>query len=99
VIVANKSDLPARRDRGDAIAVSALTGIGLDELRRAIVKALDIELMADRPDITNIRTSPWSSAPTNRSPARGRRHLRTGGRCRKNSFWRIFRTRVSRSKR
>ena len=55
VVVANKSDLPARRDRGDAIAVSALTGMGLDELRRAIGKALDIELMADRPDITNIR--------------------------------------------
>jgi len=55
VVVANKSDLPARRDRGAAIAVSALTGMGLDELRRAIVKALDIELMADRPDITNIR--------------------------------------------
>ena len=55
VVVANKSDLPARLDRGDAIAVSALTGMGLDELRRAIVKALGIELMADRPDITNIR--------------------------------------------
>ncbi len=39
----------------DPVRVSALTGEGLEELRRRIVEALDIELLADRPEITNVR--------------------------------------------
>jgi tRNA modification GTPase len=42
-------------DLSDPVRVSALTGEGLDELRRRIVEALDIELLADRPEITNVR--------------------------------------------
>jgi tRNA modification GTPase len=53
--VANKSDLPeAWRDNG-AIAVSALTGDGLDLLRREIVRALDAERLRDVPAVTNVR--------------------------------------------
>jgi tRNA modification GTPase len=53
--VANKADLPAAWDPQDAIAVSARTGAGLDELRRRIVAALDVDLLRDRPAITNVR--------------------------------------------
>src|SRR6185295_16129195 len=52
--VANKADLPAAWDAEDVIAVSARTGAGLDELRRRIVAALDVDLR-DRPAITNVR--------------------------------------------
>jgi len=54
LIVENKSDI-ARSDREDAIKVSAKTGDGLEALRRHIVEALDIDLLADRPGITNAR--------------------------------------------
>ena len=66
LIVENKSDL-ARGQTGvrwgsdtyltpeAPVAVSARTGEGLDDLRRRIVEALDIETLADRPQITNIR--------------------------------------------
>ena len=53
--VANKSDLPAAWDDTDAVGVSARTGAGLEELRRRIVAALDVDLLRDRPAITNIR--------------------------------------------
>jgi tRNA modification GTPase len=53
--VANKSDLPhAWRDDG-AVRVSASTGAGLDDLRRRIVDALDIEPLRERPAMTNVR--------------------------------------------
>jgi tRNA modification GTPase len=55
LIVANKADLPAAWDAEGAIAVSARTGAGLDELRRRIVAALDVDLLRDRPAITNVR--------------------------------------------
>ena len=55
VIVSNKSDMPAAWSRRDAVSVSATTGTGIDELRRRIAEALDIELQADRPEITNVR--------------------------------------------
>jgi tRNA modification GTPase len=51
-VVQSKADL-GRPDRG--IRVSAVTGAGLDELRRAIVEGLDIETLRDRPHITNVR--------------------------------------------
>ena len=59
VIVANKSDLPAAwsadEERG-AIAASALTGDGLDAVRRAIVDAaVAVELLEDTPAIANAR--------------------------------------------
>jgi tRNA modification GTPase len=53
--VANKADLPVLWDPGEAVAVSARTGMGLDQLRRRIVDALDVELVRDRPAITNVR--------------------------------------------
>ena len=53
--VANKSDLaPAWRD-DCAVAVSAVNGDGLDELRGRIAAALDVDLQRDRPAITNVR--------------------------------------------
>jgi tRNA modification GTPase len=52
LIVQNKSDL-GRPDRG--IRVSATSGNGLDELRTAIVAALDFDPLRDRPAITNAR--------------------------------------------
>jgi tRNA modification GTPase len=53
--VANKNDLaPAWHDER-AVSVSAVTGEGIDELRRAIVAALDEERLRDRPAITNVR--------------------------------------------
>jgi len=55
LIVANKSDLPAAWVDEQAIAVSATSGLGLDTLRRKIVEALDIDLLRERPSITNVR--------------------------------------------
>src|SRR5205814_8253539 len=55
LIVANKTDLPAAWEDTDTVAVSARTGAGLEELRRRIVAALDVDPLRDRPAITNIR--------------------------------------------
>jgi tRNA modification GTPase len=55
LIVVNKSDMPGAWSREDAISVSAKTGHGIELLRRRIVEALDIDLAADRPEITNVR--------------------------------------------
>jgi tRNA modification GTPase len=53
--VANKADLPPAWNDDRAVAVSAVTGQGLDDLRRCIVAALDVDLQRDRPAITNVR--------------------------------------------
>lgn len=55
LIVANKSDLPAAWRRDDVVEVSALTGEGMERLRARIAASLDVELHADRPEITNVR--------------------------------------------
>lgn len=55
LVVANKADLPAAWDDPLTVAVSATTGEGLDELRRRIGEALDVDLMRERPAITNVR--------------------------------------------
>jgi tRNA modification GTPase len=59
VIVANKSDLPSAwtaEEERSAIAASALTGSGLDAVRRAIVEeAVAVELLEDTPAIANAR--------------------------------------------
>jgi tRNA modification GTPase len=55
LIVDNKADLEAAWVDADAVAVSATTGAGLDDLRCRIVAALDVDLMRDRPAITNMR--------------------------------------------
>jgi tRNA modification GTPase len=47
--------LPAAWDDGEAVAVSVVDGAGLDELRRRILSALDVDLLRDRPAITNVR--------------------------------------------
>jgi tRNA modification GTPase len=52
LVVQNKADL-GRPARG--VLVSATGGTGLDELRRAIMSALDVEVFRDRPEITNVR--------------------------------------------
>lgn len=41
ICVLNKTDLPVRKSLPGSIEVSCLTGEGLDELQRAILKALD----------------------------------------------------------
>ena len=58
LIVLNKADLSAAERAEDilgAVSVSAITGAGLDELRRRVAEALDVELLADRRAITNVR--------------------------------------------
>ena len=40
LIVGNKSDLPVQAEERDAVAVSALTGAGIDNLREAILEAV-----------------------------------------------------------
>jgi tRNA modification GTPase len=56
LIVANKSDIPpAWRPDADAVAISAVTGSGLETLRCRIVSALDVESLPDRPAMTNVR--------------------------------------------
>jgi tRNA modification GTPase len=58
LIVLNKSDIVpgfGGHDTLDAVAVSATTGAGLDDLRRRIAAAVDVNLLADRPAITNVR--------------------------------------------
>lgn len=59
VIVANKSDLPSAWPSGaeqDAVAASALTGEGLDAVRRAIVRAaVSVESLDDTPAVANAR--------------------------------------------
>ena len=53
--VANKSDLAPAWQRDDTVEVSALTGAGLDVLRRRVARALDAEALHDPPAITNVR--------------------------------------------
>src|SRR5262245_12833233 len=55
ILVGNKSDLRHAWSRPDAIEVSAATGEGIDALRRRIIAALDVDLLSDRPEITNVR--------------------------------------------
>jgi tRNA modification GTPase len=59
LIIVNKSDLITNKSVPDSVVrVSALTGDGLDELRRRIVEAigaLDVDNLRDRPAITNVR--------------------------------------------
>jgi tRNA modification GTPase len=53
--VANKNDLAPAWSDDRAVAVSATTGEGLDELRARIAAALDTEARRDRPALTNVR--------------------------------------------
>jgi len=53
--IANKADLTPAWSDDRALAVSAVTGRGLDDLRRGIAAALDVDLQRDRPAITNVR--------------------------------------------
>ena len=62
VVVANKADREAAWTHaalGEAGAVtvdaSAVSGEGLDEVRRRLVCALDVDVHQDRPEITNVR--------------------------------------------
>jgi tRNA modification GTPase len=55
LLVANKADIPAAWRREDAVEVSAVTGLGIEELRQRIVEALEVERMSDCPEITNLR--------------------------------------------
>jgi len=55
VLVLNKADLPPAVSVQGAVSVSATTGLGLDDLRRRLVEALDADVQADQPAITNVR--------------------------------------------
>ena len=55
VLVASKADLPAAWHRDEAISIAAPLGLGMERLRTAILSALDVDHLADRPGITNIR--------------------------------------------
>jgi len=58
LIVVNKADAAAawsEREIEGSVLVSATAATGLDALRRQIVTALDVDLLADRPSITNVR--------------------------------------------
>ncbi len=55
LLVASKRDLGYVWDSSVAIQVSSLTGKGLDALKAGIFHALDVEAVADRPEITNVR--------------------------------------------
>jgi tRNA modification GTPase len=55
LLVANKADLARTWSRKDAVEICATTGSGIDQLRRRIVRALDVDLLADRPEMTNVR--------------------------------------------
>jgi tRNA modification GTPase len=55
VIVANKSDLSPAWTRPNSVNVSSMTGHGLDQLRREILRRLQVEDPDDRPAITNMR--------------------------------------------
>jgi tRNA modification GTPase len=57
LIILNKADLSAAKGQAPfgAVAVSALSGAGLDELRRRIAESLDVDLLTDPPAITNVR--------------------------------------------
>jgi tRNA modification GTPase len=55
LIVCNKSDLRAAWTDREMISVSALCGGGIDTLRQRIASALDIDLVRERPEITNVR--------------------------------------------
>jgi tRNA modification GTPase len=55
LVVQNKMDLGVRRAVPGAVATSATTGIGLDVLTARILEALDIDLLEERPAITNVR--------------------------------------------
>ncbi len=60
VVAGNKADLPSMWDIGSvdpaAVAVSALTGLGFDGLRAAVVQVLGAgERLRDTPAITNVR--------------------------------------------
>ena len=54
VIVSNKADV-GHNPRHDFLPVSATTGAGLDALRAAMARALDVEPSVDPPAITNVR--------------------------------------------
>jgi tRNA modification GTPase len=56
IVVLNKSDLPARADRVDAVVVSVLTGAGLNRLAARIGEALGAAPEhRDPPRVTNVR--------------------------------------------
>ncbi len=55
LLVASKADLPAAWQRDDAIRVAAPIGLGLERLRQQILWTLDVDLLADRPGLTNVR--------------------------------------------
>jgi tRNA modification GTPase len=56
VVVGNKIDLLPRVEPDDGrVMVSAVTGQGIDTLKRRIVEALDIDVTSDPPELTNVR--------------------------------------------
>lgn len=59
LIVVNKIDVAAKWNEVEltpqAVSISATTGAGLSNLRKRIAEALDVDLLAERPELTNVR--------------------------------------------
>jgi tRNA modification GTPase len=55
LVIRNKSDLEQVWTRDGSVAVSAVTGAGLEDLRSRMVAALDVDRLVDPPAITNVR--------------------------------------------
>jgi tRNA modification GTPase len=55
LLVASKADLQAAWQRDDAIRVAAPIGLGLERLKQQMLWTLDVDLLADRPGLTNVR--------------------------------------------
>jgi tRNA modification GTPase len=55
LLVSSKCDLSACWSRPESARVSALTGEGLDDLKARMLRALDVDHLNDRPEVTNVR--------------------------------------------
>jgi tRNA modification GTPase len=56
IVVGNKIDLPSSVETtDDRVLVSAVTGQGIDKLRRRIADVLDADSWTDPPELTNVR--------------------------------------------
>ena len=99
LIVCNKADLPAAWDNERMIGVSALSGAGIEKLRQQIASALDLDLVRERPEITNVRHIALVQRAHDALARARSAAAAAGGRCRKNSSSPIFKRPERRSKR
>ena len=94
LIVQNKIDAPAAWNGSeipDTVPISATTGAGIAALRQRITEALEVDRLADRPDLTNVRHIALVQRAHDGRAMRSRRRLPQADRCPKNSSWQISR--------